>query len=141
MASRITETKHITSSYFGDIEISPNNIFYFENGMLGFDTLNNFVLISDDDIEPFKWLMALEEPEIMFPIISPWLVEPNYKPENLINIEKKVLFSVVTLDDGDGNITANMKAPIILDSVNLIGEQIILSSDKYSVNQIIQKHK
>jgi len=52
--NRITETIKIKSPDFGEIEIQPNNIFYFEYGLLGFEFLNNYVLITDDDIAPFK---------------------------------------------------------------------------------------
>ena len=39
-----------------------------------------------------------------------------------------------------GNITANMKAPIILDIVNLEGEQIIIPIEKYTTDYIINKN-
>lgn len=35
--------------------------------------------------------------------------------------------------------TINLKAPIILDTEKSIGEQIILTSDKYSTNHVIIK--
>jgi len=139
MSNRINEPQIINSSNFGEIEILPENIFYFENGILGFEMLNNFILITDDDIVPFKWLMSVEESAIMFPVISPWLVVPDYISEKKIDTEKEIIFSIVTLNDGEGNITANLKAPIILNSEELTGEQIILPYEKYSVNHIIKK--
>lgn len=139
MVERITETKIIRSSYFGELEIIPEHIFYFENGILGFEVLNNFILITDDDITPFKWLMSVEEPEIMFPIISPFYIDAEYDPGKEIDIEKQILFSIVTLNDGNGNITANLKAPVVLNPIDNVGEQIILSFERYSVNQIVSQ--
>jgi flagellar assembly factor FliW len=141
MSEKITEKKIISSSYFGELEIIPENIFYFESGMLGFEIINNFVLINDDDISPIKWLMSVEEPEIMFPVISPFQIDENYDADKKIDIDKQVLFVVITLDDGKGNITANMKAPVVLDTEEQTGEQMILSSEKYSVEQIILQQK
>ena len=135
--NRITETIKIKSPDFGEIEIQPNNIFYFEYGLLGFEFLNNYVLITDDDIAPFKWLMSIEEPSIIFPLISPFLINNDYNAGKDVDLDKKVLFVVVTLNDGSGNISANMKAPVILDSELLLGEQKILTTDKYDVNHII----
>jgi len=140
MSERINEPQIINTSNFGEIEILPENIFYFENGILGFEMLNNFILITDDDIVPFKWLLSVEEPAIMFPVISPWLVETDYIDEGKFDAEKEVLFSIVTLNDDEGNTTVNLKAPIILNSEELTGEQIILPYEKYSVNHIIQKN-
>jgi flagellar assembly factor FliW len=137
MASKITKSIKINSTNFGELEIQPDNIFFFENGILGFETLNNFVLIADDDITPFKWLMSIEEPEIMFPLISPFFVDGKYNAGKSIDLEKHVLFSVVTFNDGNGNVTANLKAPVVLDPSNLTGEQIIIPIDKYSVSHII----
>jgi flagellar assembly factor FliW len=141
MAKKITEAIKIDSSHFGELEIHPENVFYFENGLLGFEMLNNFVLITDDEIVPFKWLMSVEEPTIMFPLISPWLVDANYDAGPDVNIENQVVFSVVTLNDGNGNITANLKAPVVLDSSNLTGLQLILPFEKYSVCQKINQTK
>ena len=140
MSNRINEAKIINSSHFGELEITPENIFYFDNGILGFEMLNHFVLITDDEVAPFKWLISVEEPEIMFPVISPWFVEADYSPGKDIDTDQQVLFCIVTLNDGLGNITANMKAPIVLNSTELTGEQIILPYEKYNVCHIIKQH-
>ena len=83
--------------------------------------------------------MAIEEPEIIFPLISPFFIDSEYSVGKDIDVEKYVLFCVVTFNDGNGNVTVNLKAPVILDSINLTGEQIIITSDKYNVNHIISK--
>lgn len=137
MPTKIIEPIKINSYSFGEIEIQPDNIFYFENGLLGFESLNNYVLISDDEIVPFKWLMAIEDPEIMFPVVSPFFIDENYDIGKDIDLERYVLFSVVTFNDGNGNVTANLKAPIILCSEDLTGEQAIVISKEYNVNHII----
>ena len=139
MSGRINETQIINSSYFGELEILAENIFYFDNGILGFEMLNNFVLITDDEFAPFKWLVSIEEPEIMFPVISPWFIVPEYSPGKDIDTEKQILFCIVTLNDGHGNITANMKAPVALNATELTGEQIILPYEKYNVSHIIKQ--
>jgi len=141
MATKITEPIKITSSNFGELKIQPNNIFYFENGLLGFEMLNNYVLITDDEIVPFKWLMSIEEPEIMFPLISPFFIDNEYDTGRGIDLEQYVLFCIVTFNDGNGNVTANLKAPVILNSDNLTGEQIIIPTEIYNVNHIISQKR
>lgn len=141
MANKIKKLIKITSSNFGELEIHPDNIFYLENGLLGFETLNNYILITDDEIVPFKWLMSIEEPEIMFPLVSPFFLDTEYDTGKDIDLDRYVLFCVVTFNDGSGNVTANMKAPVILDSENQTGEQIIITTNEYNVNQIISQKK
>ncbi len=129
-------SKTIKTLHFGEINVEPQHIFHFKEGMLGFENLKEFVLISEEETVPFKWLVSMDEPEIGFPLLSPWHIDLTYNPGKDIDAEKVVLFVVVTLDSSKGQMSANMKAPIILDVENQIGEQRILRSDKYSTNYI-----
>lgn len=129
----------IKNSQFGEIIVSDDLIFDFTNGILGFENLNKFVLISDEETEPFKWLLSIDNPEIVFPLLNPWQIDINYDIGKEFNQEKDAVMVIVTLSDEDGSMTANMKAPIILDIVDQTGKQIILPSDKYSTNLIITK--
>ncbi|MCX7736360.1 MAG: flagellar assembly protein FliW [Candidatus Kapabacteria bacterium] len=129
----------IKNSQFGEITVSDDLIFDFTNGILGFEHLNKFVLISDEGTEPFKWLLSIDNPEIVFPLLNPWQIDINYDIGKEFNQERDAVMVIVTLSDDDGSMTANMKAPIILDVVDQTGKQIILPSDKYSTNLIITK--
>jgi flagellar assembly factor FliW len=131
----------IHTPHFGELEISKEHIFHFENGMLGFDNLKDYVLISDEDTDPFKWLISIEESDIGFPLLSPFLIDVNYKFGRDYEESYFAPFVVITLAGEDGNISANMKAPIILNIENLKGEQVILPSEKYSPNHILKINK
>jgi flagellar assembly factor FliW len=124
-------TLTIKTLQFGEITIEPKHVFYFDNGLLGFEELRRFVLIHEEETAPFKWLISLEEPEIGFPLLSPWHLDIEYDPGNNYNLEKLVFFNVITLEDELGRMTANMKAPIILDVFEQTGLQVILPKDKY----------
>ncbi|MGE5479410.1 MAG: flagellar assembly protein FliW [Chloroflexota bacterium] len=127
----------ITTAQFGEIEIEPRHIFHFPQGLLGFEELCDFVLISEEETLPFKWLISVEQPDIGFPLLSPWLIELDYSPGKSYNLDEQVFFAIVTLGDGAGRMTANLKAPIILNVREQKGEQVILPTDKYSPEQII----
>lgn len=133
------EVRKIITLHFGELLIEDKHIFHFEQGVLGFENLKEFVLISEEESDPFKWLISVEEPNIGFPLISPWLLDINYNPGKRFAEKSKVGFVIVTLEDGHGSMTANMKAPIILDVETTAGEQIILPSEKYSTNFLIKK--
>lgn len=134
-------SRKINTLHFGEIEIDDEHIYHFPNGMLGFEYLKNFVLISEEETDPFKWLISVDEPEIGFPLLSPWHIDMNYNPGNNFDLNKHVVFVVVTLEDKKGFMTANMKAPVFFDIEGLKGEQSILPSDKYSPNFIINNRK
>ena len=139
MNENLQQDFKIITPHFGELIIQNDQIFYFENGMLGFEDLHNFVVISEEETAPFKWLISIEKPEIGFPLLSPWLIDINYSPGDQYDIEKLVFFVVITLENEDGKMSANMKAPVILDTDNLKGEQIILPFDKYATNFIIEE--
>lgn len=132
-----TETRKIKTLHFGEITVESKHIFNFENGLLGFENLKEFVLISEEETVPFKWLISLETPEIGFPLLSPWYINLEYEPGKEFDIESEVMFIVVTLGGENGIMTANMKAPVILNVVDQAGKQIILPMDTYSTNLAI----
>jgi Uncharacterized protein conserved in bacteria len=127
----------INTHQFGEITIDIANIFLFPNGLLGFEELKKFILISDEETEPFKWLISVEEPSIGFPIISPFYIDFDYNIGKEIDLENNVLFVVVTLQDENKNISANLKAPIILNLQKMTGEQFLIPFEKYSTSHII----
>jgi len=129
----------IKTMHFGEIEVSEQHIFNFKEGMLGFDNLHQYVLISEESTVPFKWLISIDEPTIGFPLLSPWYIDLFYEPGLDYDMDSQVLFVVITLEDDNGQMSANMKAPVMFDVTRQTAEQIILPSDKYSTNYIIQK--
>ena len=139
MSEKETNTRVIKTLHFGDIEAEPNHIYHFQNGMLGFDDLHDYILISEESTEPFKWLISVDSPQIGFPLLSPWHLDIGYEPDWRFNMHDQAMFVVITLEDENGNMSANMKAPVILNIETNHGEQVILPSDKYTTNFIIPK--
>ncbi|TAL69613.1 MAG: hypothetical protein EPN82_06140 [Bacteroidetes bacterium] len=131
----------IKTLQFGELTFEDKHIFHFENGLLGFEELREFVLISEEETLPFKWLLSIEKPEIGFPLLSPWHIDLNYNPGDNFDLKKVVFMTVVTLEDEAGLMTVNLKAPIMLDVENQKGEQIILPTDKYSPTHVIVHKK
>ncbi len=134
-----TEAKHIKTLQFGELDIEAKYIFNFKDGLLGFEELSEFVLISEEETVPFRWLISIEQPAIGFPLLNPWILDPKYDAGVKLDSGKDVMMVVVTLEDEKGLMTANLKAPIIFDIINLTGKQVILTSDKYSTNYVINK--
>ncbi len=129
----------INTLQFGKLEVNSQNVFLFKDGILGFEDLRDFVLVNAEETAPFKWLISVESPEIGFPLISPWLIDLSYAPGKNLDLSKEVPMVVITLGDESGKMTANLKAPIILDVEEQLGSQIILPTDKYSTNYVLDK--
>jgi flagellar assembly factor FliW len=136
-------TLKVNSTRFGEMEVPADRVITLPQGMIGFPQLRRYVLIRHRDDSPFFWLQSLEAAELAFVMVNPLLFDSEYK-FTLGNSETKLLavedpsqiqvWVVVTIPAGrPDQMTANLKAPLVINSVNRQGAQIILDDAKYSV--------
>ncbi|MBK8945050.1 MAG: flagellar assembly protein FliW [Ignavibacteriae bacterium] len=114
----------IQNKQFGEIEYSEDSILKFKEGIIGFEELNNFILINEKD-SFFSWLTSVDQPEIIFPLFPIELLQEELKKEN--NFES---FGIVKLDKEPEKITINLKAPVFIDQNEKIGFQKISESEE-----------
>ena len=142
---------------FGEIDIPEDKIITFDQGVLGFEECKKFTIIYDSSKEKetsISWLQCMDEPELAFPMISPFHVIEDYNPvvemellESLgkLTDENIVLFVLINIKSDITKLTANMKAPIIINSDTLKGAQLIVENQdyeiKYNIYDVIQKQK
>src|SRR5690606_13234487 len=113
----------INTSRFGHIQISQEDVVQFPEGLLGFESLREFVLIDDPNDEIFAWLQSCQEPGIAFPILEPELFTPNFSVTltkhdletiGLTTPEAVRYFSIITIPEDQTQMTANMQAPVVV---------------------------
>lgn len=132
LSTKKSTTKRIYTTQFGVLDILPEQVIVFGEGMLGFPELREFVLIAEEQSAPLSWLVSVEDPTIGFPLISPWLVHEEYDLRGQFDASRHSAHVVVTLGSSADNMTVNLKAPIIVDAENQTGKQLILVTEKYS---------
>ena len=100
------------------------------------------------DYEPFYLLQSIEDESIGFIVLSPFdfyreyefdLDENNLKRLKIENEGEVNVFAIVTLDSDPNKITTNLKAPIIINISNNLGEQIVLNRDQYKIKQPLMR--
>ncbi len=93
---------------------------------------------------------SIENEDIGIIVTSPFNIEKDYEiqleEEQITNLklqdEKDALvLNTVTLDSDIDKITVNLRAPIIINIKEKIGEQIIINSDKYKVKHPLFKEE
>jgi flagellar assembly factor FliW len=132
----------VVTLQFGELEVMEEQIIRFPKGIIGFEDCHEFVIIDDEEYEPFRWLISLDKEEFGFPILDPFLVKPDYLKEFPASIARELeaedtvmdVFCVVTLKGEGGKVTLNLKGPIIIDYLKGEGRQIILPSEDLSVS-------
>jgi flagellar assembly factor FliW len=135
----------ITTVRFGEIEVQDTEIITFPQGLPGFERLQQFVIIKPNMELPFSFLQSVEDGEVAFIVVSPFVFYPSYefdisedaKQELAIMEEMDVLvWNIVSIRDNLEDATINLLAPIIINKRGLVGKQIILQGTDYMV-----KHK
>ena len=60
----------LESSRFGTVEIAPDSVVEFPDGLIGLGG-SRYALLSTDADSPFLWLHSLEDPRIALPVTNP----------------------------------------------------------------------
>lgn len=138
----LLQTKH-----FGEIEIEEKSIIEFDSGLPGFEELKKYILIgNENEAYPFKWLQCVSDPGIAFAVANPFLIVRDYDFElsndavNKLEIDKGedvAVYVIMVVPEDYQKISMNLKAPLIINSRNKKGAQIILDTDKYTVRHYI----
>ncbi|AWG42573.1 flagellar assembly protein FliW [Candidatus Borreliella tachyglossi] len=113
--------------------------FTFPEGILGFEEIKEFI-IKDSEHRPFSIMQSINE-EISFLVTSPFnfLAEylPNIQEKDWLDIkteneDEKVILCIINMHvQNYKDITANLKAPIILNKKKLIGKQAISTNEEH----------
>ncbi|AZR73899.1 hypothetical protein BBF96_11165 [Anoxybacter fermentans] len=131
---------------FGELEYKEKDVLTFSKGIIGFSSEHQFILLSKVIEAPFMWLQSLKTPDLAFVVLDPWIVLPDYQFELTEEVKKRLKITrkeqvmtlgITVVSDNPRKITINLRAPLIINVENRLGEQIILPDDKYSIRHPI----
>jgi flagellar assembly factor FliW len=136
----------IQTTRFGSIVIDEKETVHFPEGLLGFSDLNTFIFLEDPKDDIFAWLQSCEEPAIAFPVLEPEFFAPDYRVSltrsDLMALESQEQdsfknFCIVTIPDDPTLMTANLKAPIMINLRNRKGRQCVLQDNNLAIREPI----
>lgn len=136
----------IQTSRFGQVQLTNDDILTFPEGLLGFQDLKKFVLLDDPNDDIFAWLQSCESPAIAFPVLEPELFAKNYKINlnrtdlealGMQNASRARAFCIVTIPDDPTQMTANMKAPVVINAENKRARQCVLQDNNLAIREPI----
>jgi flagellar assembly factor FliW len=113
---------------FGEVEFDDQLILSFQDGIVGFESLKKFVLLSQDD-GLFQWLTSVDEPDIIFPLIQIRLLLNDFN-----DVEGSEAYGIIKFDKNPANITVNLKAPVYVNHAERSGFQKIFDTEKYPID-------
>lgn len=147
----------INTKCFGEIDVTEDKVITFTEGLLGFEEYKRFTLLYNNEEgkkSNVSWLQSMDEEKLAFPVIIPCLVKEDYQPiinegilKNLgeLNDDNTVVLLTISVPKDVTNMTANLRAPLIINSDMRIGYQVIVENQdyeiKYRIYDIIQRAK
>ena len=134
----------IRTKYHGVIEIERKDILHFQNGIPGFLEEKSFILLKLDAESPFYILQSTNTVELGFIIVNPFQFFTTYefdltdndKAQLKLESEQDVaVYTILNVKDPFDYSTANLQAPIVLNTRNNEAKQIILNDPRYQTKQ------
>jgi flagellar assembly factor FliW len=123
------------------------DVLYFSDGVPGFPRSRQFTLVGMSPDSPFQVLQSLDEPDVSLVVTVPWLFFPDYDFElseleqvelGITTVEETVVFSPVTLDAEQQRIYLNLLGPIVINSTNRQGRQVVLVDTDLPVRAAVE---
>lgn len=135
---------------FGRIEVVPEQIYSFPEGMIGFPSMTRYVLMKDEKWAPFMYLQSRDLSTLAFVVADSSVFFPNYSFNvtrgdigflSLESGEEPKIWVILTLYKQIDLTTANLKGPLVVNDRLRIGRQLILLDNKYSTKERIFNFK
>src|SRR3954470_16491338 len=111
-------------------------------GILGFPEYKTFCLVDPGDDTLIMWLQSLDNSEIAFPVLEPKIFKPDYSVRlsakelrelKLENINQSAVFSILTVPEDVREMTANVKAPLVINLKEQLAKQVVLQENEYGI--------
>lgn len=135
----------IDTKTMGKAEISEDRIISIPAGLFGFEEYTDFALV-DSEYAPLVWLQSLQETNLAFLLIDPFLISDDYEAEiddkELLKIgiqdpSDVSVFTIVTVPEAGGAVTANFQGPLIINKRNRLCMQAVLDGSRYTTKHNI----
>ena len=137
--------RRIIEGRFGALAISPQTTLDFPSGLLGFGEFHSYGLadLGDPRFPQFKVLQSLDDDQLAF-LVLPLDPSTGFLDRadldaacNTLSIavdDLVVLLVITTRKTSEGpSVSANLRAPLLIDAVSRVGIQYVLRNERYPV--------
>lgn len=144
-ASALDNDRLTLETRFGRVEIGPENRVFMPVGLLGFTDSHDFGLVGlpQPASNRFKLLQSIEDPELGFIVLPLTAEDGHVAPEDLEDAALSVgiapetaaflLIVTVRMTENGAKITANLRAPIVVDPMRSIARQVVMANSNYAI--------
>ncbi len=132
----------VSTLRFGKISVEDRDMLHFDQGIPGFFHLREWFLVGEDD-NPIKWLQSAGDEAVALPVAMSQSVRADYNARiaegdlgDLVSEGEEELCAFVVVNVPPGapwNSTANLRAPIIINTRTRQGRQVVSLNEDYSM--------
>jgi len=132
---------------FGTIEYEEADAIRLESGVAPYGWATRFVLVSNEDEEPFSWLQSLDDPALCF-VVAPLgelfrehcaRVRSSLRQRNGGSVgPSATLLGIVVLAPDPSEMTINLLAPIVMYPESMSAEHLLLDAPPELARQPLQ---
>jgi flagellar assembly factor FliW len=126
----------IRTTRFGPLDLEPEDVLRFPQGLLGFESCQDWVLLADAENSALGWLQSTTRPDVALAVVSP----RRFVPENQLRVDRSELAPLALGKPDDGQvllvvakhgsrITLNLKAPIVVHLARRVGRQVVANGE------------
>ncbi len=132
----------IETTRFGTLEVNRKDFIVFKEGPLGFEDKKKFFIVDPGDQTLILWIQSVDSKDVAFPIIEPKIFMPEYIVKllpielaslELMSLTEASVYTILTIPKLVTEMSANLKAPIIINNKTNIARQIVLQDNKLEV--------
>ena len=130
----------LTSTRFGELEIDEDDVIRFPVGIPGFEDKHQWILVGDED-NAIMWMHSTEDGGLALPVTTPDSVRGDYNAQiprealepigDVMEGDVAILIVVTIPPERPWDMTANLKAPIVVNRANRVAMQTIALNDDY----------
>ena len=138
----------IPSQRFGELKVSDSDLVSVPSGILGFLDLRRFCLVDPGEDTLILWLQSVEFPEIAFPVLEPRVFKTDYQVSlssaelqelGIRHLNEAAVFTILTIPENISDMTANLKAPLVIHRRAQLARQVVLQEADYPIQYPIFK--
>ena len=133
----------IDTQRFGTLELNPDQLFLFPQGVIGMESLRQWALLPDLDNPAVAWLQSASRGDRAIALISPRAFFTDYRVHvtrrdlACLHMQAGAEVYVLTPVAGHvGRLTTNLRAPLLLNLNRRLGCQVI-TGDEQSIQMAL----
>ena len=124
----------IQTSRFGQIDATPEEIIIFPQGLIGFESSRQWLILPDPENSDVAWLQSVAQPQVALPLVSPRKVAPDYKvnvPNRQLSILKirnsDRIYVLNVVSKSGKTLTVNLRSPVVVHLTKRLACHVITS--------------